>query len=335
MKINPTLTPVKYSSSSRAKEHMNAKKRSESHFQRAIDYFLADDFTNAYLWSVRATRLHHPEAEWLVGHLLLRGDGCKKDISNAVQYLTKASKKGVAYAHYELASCFYLGEGVQRNVSTFIKLIKLAAKKGVPAAAESLALAYRDGEGVKRNYKLAVKWFLVAAEKGLPESMYCLYVRYKMGQGVYQNMSEAMRWLIKAANAGHAISQRILGESYYYGDHGLPEDKRLAFEYCFKSAQQNDAEAAYCVALCYIDGDGGVCKSLYAAKYWLKRAANQDYAAAQLALARMLLREKSKTAFQQATVWLKRGADLGNSDCKYGLELLQQMQDQGISWFAV
>lgn len=89
MKKAPTQTLVKNTCNSRAKDHMNTKKRlSESHFQRAIDYFLADDFTNAYLWSVRATRLHHPEAEWLVGHLLLRGDGCQKHISNAVHYFT-------------------------------------------------------------------------------------------------------------------------------------------------------------------------------------------------------------------------------------------------------
>lgn len=148
-------TSVKNSSSSHSKEQK--KRLSESHFQRAVDYFLADGFPNAYFWGNLAARLHHPEAEWLVGHLLLRGDGCQKNIPKAVHYLTKASKKGAAYAQYELASCFYLGEGVQKNVSTFIRLIKLAAKKGVSAAAEALAQAYRDGEGVKRNYKLAVK----------------------------------------------------------------------------------------------------------------------------------------------------------------------------------
>ena len=332
MKKDPTLTSVKNSSSSRTKEQINATKRlTEFHYHRAIDYFLTDDFPNAYFWGDLAARLHHPEAEWLVGHLLLRGDGCQKDILNAVHYLTNASKKGVAYAQYELASCFYLGEGVQRNVSTFIKLIKLAAKKGVPAAAESLALAYRDGEGVKRNYKLAVKWFLVAAEKGLPESMYSLYIRYKLGQGVDPNMGEAMGWLIRAANAGHAVSQRILSENYYYGDNGLPEDNSLAFQYALKAAKQNDAEAAYCVALSYIDG-GVVDKNLRTAKYWLEIAANQNYVDAQLDLARMLLREKTETAFQQATEWLKKGADLGNTDCKDGLELLQQMQELGISW---
>lgn len=325
-------TSVKNSSSSHSKEQK--KRLSESHFQRAVDYFLADDFPNAYFWGNLAARLHHPEAEWLVGHLLLRGDGCQKNIPKAVHYLTKASKKGAAYAQYELASCFYLGEGVQKNVSTFIRLIKLAAKKGVSAAAEALAQAYRDGEGVKRNYKLAVKWFLVAAEKGLPESMYCLYVRYKLGQGVDPNMSEAMDWLIKAANAGHAISQRILAECYYYGDNGLPEDHHLAFEYSLKSAQQNDAEAAYCVALSYIDGDV-VDKDPKLANYWLRVAANLDYAEAQLALARALLREKTDTAFTEATEWLSRGAALGNTDCQKGLGIIKQMQKLGISYLDV
>ena len=334
MKKGTTQTSVK-SISSRSKERRNAIKRvTESHFQRGIGYFLKDDFSNALHWCLLAARHHHPEAEWVVGHLLLIGDGCHKDPSKAVQYLTQASKKGVAYAKYELASCYYLGEGVQRDVQTFINLVKAAAKKGVPAAAEALAQAYRDGEGLKRNYKMAVKWFLVAAEHDLPESMYCLYVRYKLGQGVQQDMKEAVNWLIKAANAGHAVSQRVLGELYYYGDQGLPEDKYLALDYCLKSAQQGDAEGAYCTALAYLDGVV-VDKNEESAKYWLRKAAAQDYTDAQLALSRALLREKTETAYKEALELLTRGAALGNSDCKYGLELLHQMRQQGISWYDI
>ncbi len=328
-KKNPTQTSVKNSSSSRLKQRV-----SESYYHRAVDYFLADDFRNAYYWANLATRLHHPEAEWLVGHLLFRGDGCQKDISKAVQYLRKASRKGMAYAKYELGACYYLGEGVQRDVSTFIKLIKGAAKKGVPAAAEALAQALRDGEGIQKNYKLAVKWFHVAAEKGLPESMYCLYVRYSLGQGVNRNMSKATDWLIKAANAGHAISQRILGEAYYYGDLGLQEDKSLAFEWCMKAAQQNDAEGCYCAGLSYLNGDG-VEANPKMAQHWLRVAARQNYSDAQLDLARTLLREKTETSFKEATEWLTRGAALGNSDCQKGLDLIEQMQKLGISYLDI
>lgn len=328
-KKNPTQTSVKNSSSSRLKQRV-----SESYYHRAVDYFLADDFRNAYYWANLATRFHHPEAEWLVGYLLLRGDGCQKDISKAVQYLRKASRKGVAYAKYELGACYYLGEGVQRDVSTFIKLIKGAAKRGVPAAAETLAMALRDGEGVQKNYKLAVKWFHVAAEKGLPESMYSLYVRYKLGQGVVQNMSEAMEWLIKGAEAGHAICQRVLGEAYYHGDGGLDVDKLLAFDWCMKAAQQGETEAAYCVGLSYLNGDGAV-KNNEEAIRWLRVAAQADYSDGQLDLARALLREKTETSFKEATEWLTRGAALGNSDCQKGLDLIEQMQKLGISYLDI
>lgn len=315
-KKNPTKTSVKNSSSSRLKQRV-----SESYYHRAVDYFLADDFRNAYYWANLATRFHHPEAEWLVGHLLLSGDGCQKNISKAVHHLTKASRKGVAFAKYELGSCYYLGEGVQRDVSTFIKLIKGAAKKGVPAAAEALAQAYRDGEGIQKNYKLAVKWFHVAAENGLPESMYCLYVRYSLGQGVDRNMSEAMEWLIKGAEAGHAICQRVLGEAYYHGDGGLDVDKLLAFEWCMKAAQQGDAEANYCVGLNYLNGDG-VEANPKMAQHWLRVAARQNYSDAQLDLARSLFRENTKSSCEEGLTWLRRAANLKNAEAQLGLGMM-------------
>ena len=106
---------VNNSSSSHSRQRKNAW-LFESHFQRGIDYFLKDDFSNAFHWFFIAARHYHPEAQWMVGHLLHIGDGCQKDISNAVKYLSKASRQGVAYAKYELAACYYFGEGVEREM---------------------------------------------------------------------------------------------------------------------------------------------------------------------------------------------------------------------------
>lgn len=234
-------------------------------------------------------------------------------------------------AMFLLATKYYYGDGVVQDTVRAVEYLQHSAEMGDIESAQLLAIAYRDGEGIKQDYEECVKWFLVAANAGLTDSMYSLFLRFKNGQGVQQSISEAMKWLIKAADAGHAISQRILGECYYYGDNGLPEDKRLAYEYCLQSAQQGDAEGCYCTGLAFLDGVV-VERNLEHAKYFLRIAADQNFTEAQLTLSRVLLREKTETAYKEATDWLTRGAALGNSDCKYGLELLQQMQEQGITW---
>lgn len=254
-----------------------------------------------------------------------------REIMQDLEFLEWAAEdKHNSAAMFFLASKYYYGDGVVQNTMRAIEYLKHSAEMGFSESAQLLAIAYRDGEGIKQDYEESVKWFLIAANAGLTDSMYSLYLRYKLGQGVQQSISDAMSWLIKAADAGHAVSQRILSENYYYGDNGLPEDKSLAFQYALKAAKQNDAEAAYCVALSYIDGDV-VDKNLRTAKYWLEIASNQNYVDAQLDLARMLLREKTETSFKEAIEWLTRGAALGNSECQYGLKLLTEMQRQGIS----
>lgn len=106
----------------------------------------------------------------------------------------------------------------------------------------------------------------------------------------------------------------------------------MAFVWCELAAQQNDGEAAYCIALNYMNGEV-VEKDEKKAIYWLRVGASHNYSPAQLDLARALLREKTEIAYKEAIDWLTRGTALGNSECKYGLELLKQMREQGISWF--
>lgn len=212
-------------------------------------------------------------------------------------------------AMFLLATKYYYGDGVAQDAVRAVEYLKRSAELGDIESAQLLAIAYRDGEGIKQDYEKCVKWFLVAANAGLTDSMYSLFLRYKNGQGVQQSINQAMNWLIRASNAGHSISQRILGECYYYGDNGLPEDKRLAYEYCLQSAQQGDAEGCYRTGLAFLDGVV-VERNLEQAKYFLRKASYQNFTEAQLTLSRVLLREKTETSFKEVADWLTRGAAL-------------------------
>lgn len=306
-------------------------------FLRGADFYLKGEYETAFSLFSLCARHQNPDGEWIIGHMLMVGEGCCQDPTSAVKYLRRACRKGIAFAMYDLAMLYYAGEGVRRNIAAFAKYIHAAADKGHAGAAEMLACAYRDGEGFIQDFEEAVKWFTIAAENGQVDSMYSLYLRYKLGEGVDRNMSEAMEWLIKGAEAGHAICQRVLGEAYYHGDGGLDVDKLLAFEWCMKAAQQGDAEASYCVGLSYLNGDGVERNDEDAIK-WLLAAAEKDYTDAQLDLSRALFR---KGALCESRRWILRGAELGNAECQVGLAMMYKIgwggfpidEQESIRWY--
>lgn len=191
----------------------------------------------------------------------------------------------------------------------------------------------QQSESMKRNKKQMrnAKYSNSSQSSRLAKAMYGLSVLYELGiEGVQKDLAQSMYWLQRAACAGHNVAQRRLGEAYHWGD-GVPQDFSLAFYWCHKAARRGDAEAAYCLGLAYLDGKGTK-RDVNAAKFWFSKAAAQDYTDAQLALARLLLRGKTQTGYQEALLLLNRGADLGNTECLHGLELLTEMEEQGILW---
>ena len=53
---------------------------------------------------------------------------------------------------------------------------------------------------------------------------------------------KSFKWFRKSAKQGHAIAQRNLGNSYYFGI-GVPEDKDEAAKWLRKAAHQDDKPA--------------------------------------------------------------------------------------------
>lgn len=292
-----------------------------------IEAYEIKDYKTSYDCFTKAVELGDENAAWLLGRQYYYGEGCNQSYLKAAKYYKMAATKGVKESMYELACCYHYGLGVRRSEKAAIKYLTLSADEGYSLAQEFLAKIFLAHDEVDK----ACIYFGLSAEQGRAESQYYMFLMFKMG---YVSQDLAVKYLQLSAENGHAKAQRCLGELYFYGDLGLPEDKTLAFFWCERAGQQNDAEGAYCVGLSYLNGDG-VEANPQMGEQWLRIAANLDYAEAQLALARALLREKTETAFTEATEWLSRGAALGNTDCKYGLKLLQQMREQGISYLDV
>jgi len=78
---------------------------------------------------------------------------------------------------------------------------------------------------------------------------------YDHGQGVEKDKKKAFEWFKKAAQQNHAIAQRILGVMYDHGQ-GVEQDKKKAFEWFEKAAIQNDAIAQRILGERYANSEG-------------------------------------------------------------------------------
>lgn len=292
-----------------------------------IEAYEIKDYKTSYDCFAKATELGDENAAWLLGRQYYVGQGCSQSYRKAAKYYKMASAKRVKEALYGLATCFKFGLGVHRSNRNAIKYLILSADEGYSLAQEFLAKKYMAGDEVEK----ACHYFTLAADNGSVDAQYYMFLLFKMG---HVPQDTAVKYLKLGAENGMAKAQRCLGELYFFGNLGLPEDKTMAFDWCMKAAQQGDSEASYCVGLSYLNGDG-VDKNNEEAIRWLRVAAQADYIDGQLDLARALLREKTESSFKEATEWLTRGAALGNSECQKGLDLIEQMERLGISYLDI
>lgn len=86
--------------------------------------------------------------------------------------------------------------------------------------------------------------------------------------------SEAERMYLSDAEKGDAWAQYNLGNCYYLGDKGVPQNEQEAIKWYSKAANNGHAQAQYILGECYEKGQG-LDKNIIKAKEWYKKAAEQ------------------------------------------------------------
>ena len=198
--------------------------------------------------------------------------GASQRETEEVRGYREAAAQGVAEAQNKLGDCYYYGIGVAKDEAEAVKWYRKAAEQGLGAAQNSLGFCYYMGAGVAKDEAEAVKWYRKVAMQE---------VSSPLGIGINQEMDE-FRWYSRLAARGHAQSQYMLGNIYFYG-HGVPENGEEAAKWFGKAAAQGHVWAQYKFGLCYEEGVG-VAKSEDEAVKWYRKAAAQDHEAAEEAL---------------------------------------------------
>ena len=170
-----------------------------------------------------------------------------------------------------------------------------------------------------------------AAETGNAEAQFEMGRIYGNGDGVPQDYEIAVGWLEKAARLNHAKAQESLGSIYANGV-GVKQDFITARNWYLKAARNGLGSAQYLMATMFRFGLFESEVDMQKAIEWYQRAAQQNVAAAQLALGKLVMRGKHvKQDDAAALQWLMLAHANGSQGAEaYIQQLMQRMPQEAL-----
>jgi hypothetical protein len=98
-------------------------------------YLSKQSFTKARYWIQKSAMQNNNIAQWLMGLMLVKGDGVNRDYGSAKSWFEKSSLNGSMNATYDLAAMYNNGEGGKRDISKakelFLKLAQHGHKQSI------------------------------------------------------------------------------------------------------------------------------------------------------------------------------------------------------------
>lgn len=125
-----------------------------------------------------------------------------------------------------------------------------------------------------------------------------------------ENMKKLSELIAKAA-VDNADAQHELGHSFLYGENGLPKDPKTGAAWIRKAAEQNHANAQLELGNLLVEGRG-VDEDRKGAHEWFRKAAENGNPNAQFFLGMAFLTVSTYDGVkdeEQGLMWLKRAAD--------------------------
>ncbi len=272
----------------------------DSSYDAALTAYGQGDFATALLQAQRAGEGGNPQAQVLVGHILVRGDtgvidpvGAKTWFlkaanlgqtdamlalgelaltsqagytpSDALFWLEQASDKDRTDAMILLSEMYKNGEGVHENKDKSHQYLVKAANNGDVQAMHKLGDWHIEDDPVK-----AVEWYEKAAALGDDMAAHVAAILYVESYQIKPDAKRAAELLSQAANAGIPAAQADYGLVVYQGN-GVTRSVEQAAEWFKLAAEGGDAEGRFLYAFTLAKGDG-VTQSFEDAYYWLLRA---------------------------------------------------------------
>ncbi|MBP5586619.1 MAG: sel1 repeat family protein [Lentisphaeria bacterium] len=272
-------------------------------------------------------------------------DYFKNAMDGSAKYSSKGlperAENGDHEAQYWLGVCYEEGRGVRQDDTMAVAWLQAAEQENDRAQVALARLALKAGD-----LDAAERWLRKAAKRDNPSAKKLLAELFpgkeaaekddasaqprtaEIGATVKRLVSalrpvdqkpldtESVEWLRKAAEQGDPKAQCAYGIcclKHYGGAAGKAEAAEWfgkAIDGLRRAAEKGDPEAQTLLSECYGDGNG-VRQDRTLSRIWLRKAAEQDFASAQLELAILLFVEDKD--MKEADKWFRKAAENGES----------------------
>jgi TPR repeat protein/energy-coupling factor transporter ATP-binding protein EcfA2 len=309
------------------------------------------DPERAFVWISKAAHLGSPVAEKNLGKLYDDGAGVAENDPTALSWFEKAwADGGYPDAAYQAGLLLLNSDTIKPDPAQAMAWFqKVVAAHGVNLAdAENqIGVLYAYGEGsIKKDYGQADTWLRKAAQDGSAEAAYHLAYRYLNGQGVAPDDGQAMTWFRKAI-AGKADdtadAELQIGMLYNAGGGPIKQDYGQAVAWFRQAMQDGSSEAAYHLALRYLNGQGVKTDNAQAMTLFQKAVKGNaaDIADAEYQIGQMFENgEGEPQDTGKALDWYRKAAAAGSGDAEYRIAHAYYLGDhepedyaQAIDWY--
>ncbi|QCE32809.1 FRG domain-containing protein [Acetobacteraceae bacterium] len=178
------------------------------------------------------------EAQFNLGVMYYRGEGCEQDVSKAREYFQKAADQGDADAQCNLGIMYQNGDGGEQNFTKAREYFEKSADQGDAKAQFNLGLMHQNGDDTEPDFSKAREYFEKSADQGDARAQSNLGIIYFEEK----DFTKAREYFEKSADQGHAEAQFNLGLIYYNGDGG-EQNFTKGREYFQMAAEQGLKEA--------------------------------------------------------------------------------------------
>lgn len=238
--------------------------------------------------------------------------GQQSDFAGALQWTRKAAEGGLLQAQTDLGGLYLNGgKGVATDYAEAYRWFAKAAEQGSMQAEVFVGMLLYDGQGVPQNRPAALQHWRKAADAGIADA------QFRLGRVLVQRtetVQEGIALLEKAAREGQSggIPQAAttLGNLYFRGANGAPQNSPLAAAWYAKGAAAGDPLAQWVYAEMLLEGNP-VPKDEQRGLAMLRMAAGQDFIPA---IGRLIntLRNAPDAAEheQEAEAWNRRLTEL-------------------------
>lgn len=226
-------------------------------------------------WLQKAAAAGSDLARYQLAVANLRGIGCYKDVDAAIREFNLC--KSNPHCAYLLADLLQKGaDGIKKNDHTAFELLLYAAKKGHIQAQSDLGDCYYKGKGTSVDYAQAILWYQKAADKGDLYSIGHLGMQYLLAKGVSKDIEKAIFFFTMADEKNSGYGARMLGYLYcgLYDGEQTYKDLPKAVRCLKRGADRGDEAATKKLLQCYRGDFGKEVQDLSQYYKTLQRAAD-------------------------------------------------------------